>query len=78
MHNTVDSLLSRRHGSLSSPGEKALFYIFHMLPEWLACAILLGLNVRQIFATGPFGDIGRKKKKKDARDLEDSGGSFIL
>lgn len=27
-----------------------------MLPEWLALAILFGMNTRQIVGTGPFGD----------------------
>jgi hypothetical protein len=41
---------------LNTPGSKALFYIFHALPEWLASTILLGDNVRETFETGLFGD----------------------
>jgi hypothetical protein len=41
--------------SLDTPSAKALFYVFHILPEWLAVAILLGDNVRETFGTGLFG-----------------------
>ena len=41
---------------LNTPGSKALFYIFHVLPEWLASAILFGDNIRKTFGTGLIGD----------------------
>jgi hypothetical protein len=41
---------------LNTPGSKALFYCFHLLPEWLASVILLGGNVRKTFGTGSIGD----------------------
>ena len=41
---------------LNMPGSKALFYIFHVLPEWLASAILFGYNIRKTFGTGLCGD----------------------
>jgi len=41
---------------LNTPGSKALFYIFHVLPEWLASVILLGYNIRKTFGTGLCGD----------------------
>jgi hypothetical protein len=33
-----------------------LFYIFHVLPEWLAICILFSENIRKTFGTGLFGD----------------------
>jgi hypothetical protein len=27
-----------------------------MLPEWIASATLVGVNIREVFNTGPFGD----------------------
>lgn len=78
MQNTVDSVLSRGPGSLSSPTAKALFYVFHMAPEWIATAILLGCNTRKIFATGPFGDwrgADPKEKKKKKKGNEEKGES---
>ena len=41
---------------LDTPSLKALFYVFHALPEWLACLILFGDNIRKTFGTGLFGD----------------------
>ncbi|RXW23523.1 hypothetical protein EST38_g2350 [Candolleomyces aberdarensis] len=64
-------------GTLNSPGAKASFYILHILPEWLASAILLGFNTRKSFGTGAFGDwrgvddrpkdIERREKRKAKR-----------
>ena len=41
---------------LNTPRSKALFYIFHVLPEWLASVILFGYNIRKTFGTGLCGD----------------------
>ncbi|QRV96508.1 proteophosphoglycan protein [Ceratobasidium sp. AG-Ba] len=39
-----------------SPAARAVFYIFHLLPEWLCVCVLLGTNVRARFDTGRWGD----------------------
>ncbi|KAF8577592.1 hypothetical protein K439DRAFT_1364382 [Ramaria rubella] len=72
MHNTTNSLLSQGPGSLSSPSAKALFYIFHMVPEWTAAALIFSLNSREIFNTGPFGDWRATDPKIKRGDLENS------
>ena len=54
MHYKVDSL--RGPNSLDSLSAKALFYIFHVLPEWLAILVLFSVNVRKTFGTALFGD----------------------
>lgn len=41
---------------LNTPSAKALFYVFHVLPEWLASLILFGDNIRKTFGTGLSGD----------------------
>lgn len=41
---------------LNTPSAKALFYVFHVLPEWLASLILFGDNIRKTFGTGLAGD----------------------
>jgi hypothetical protein len=41
---------------LDTPRSKATFYIFHVLPEWLASLILFGYNIRETFGTGLLGD----------------------
>lgn len=77
MYNTTDSLLSRGPGSFSSPMAKGLFYMFHMLPEWLAIIAYLGPNNRKIFSTGPFGDwrLWDRKKKPETSNERGSVGS---
>ena len=41
---------------LNTPMSKAAFYVFHVLPEWLATVILFGDNIRKTFGTGFIGD----------------------
>ncbi|KIM45438.1 hypothetical protein M413DRAFT_442117 [Hebeloma cylindrosporum] len=54
MHYRIDVL--RGPDPLNSSSAKALFYIFHVLPEWLAICVLISENVRKTFGTGLFGD----------------------
>ncbi|KAJ3529945.1 hypothetical protein NM688_g7782 [Phlebia brevispora] len=63
MHNKTPSLTSTAPGSLNTATSKATFYVFHALPEWLAAAILLAVNVRERFGTGRFGDYRFTDKK---------------
>jgi len=55
MHYRIDSW--RGPSPLDSSSAKAIFYLFHVLPEWLAILVLLSVNVRKTFGTGSFGDI---------------------
>jgi hypothetical protein len=43
-------------GSLNSRADKAIFYIFHVLPEWISMALLFVFNSRREFSTGMAGD----------------------
>ncbi|KAH6902478.1 hypothetical protein BKA70DRAFT_1229115 [Coprinopsis sp. MPI-PUGE-AT-0042] len=54
--NKTAALGSMEPGSLNTVSSKILFYIFHAAPEWLVSAIVLSINVRKTFGTGPFGD----------------------
>ncbi|KAJ8518599.1 hypothetical protein ONZ45_g4350 [Pleurotus djamor] len=56
LSKTTDSLTSLGPGSLNSGGAKAVFYIFHILPEWSAILLLFGYNTRELCGTGPWGD----------------------
>lgn len=56
MQFTIPDLLSTAPGSQESPGAKAAFYIFHCLPEFFACALLVIPNTRKVFCSGPYGD----------------------
>jgi len=65
---------SLTESKLNRPGEKAAFYIFHVLPEWLATVVLFVDNVRMTFGTGLAGDwrqkdeTGREKEKRIASE----------
>ena len=48
----TDDLLSEGPGSLNSHQSKAVFYVFHIAPEWLAIALFLSVNVRRLFGRG--------------------------
>lgn len=62
--------------SLNSPGAKACFYIFHVLPEWMSNLILVSVNVRKILGTGVWGDwrskdeTEKQKKKREEKDAK--------
>jgi len=56
MHNRTDSITSMVPSALNSGSAKALFYVFHILPEWLCIVILFAFNMREVCGTGPFGD----------------------
>ena len=67
MPTRVTSLTESR---LNRPGEKAAFYIFHVLPEWLATVVLFVDNIRKTFGTGLAGDWRLKdetEKEKEKR-----------
>jgi len=49
MYNKTSSLTSISPSSLNTPGTKATFYIFHMVPEWISVTLSLWLDVGEIF-----------------------------
>jgi hypothetical protein len=75
MSTTTTSLTSTASGSQNTPAEKAAFYIFHILPEYISVLILLSCNVRDVFGTGMFGDrrfrdeTQREKEIKETNEL---------
>ncbi|KAF8812920.1 hypothetical protein BYT27DRAFT_7182151 [Phlegmacium glaucopus] len=52
---------------LNTPRAKAAFYIFHVLPEWLASSILFGVNIRKTLGTGMWGDWRSKDETEKQR-----------
>ncbi|KAF8844738.1 hypothetical protein BDN67DRAFT_962697 [Paxillus ammoniavirescens] len=56
MYHHTTSLTSTAPGSGNTPVEKTTFYVFHMLSDWMATMLLLVPNVREMFATGMWGD----------------------
>ena len=58
--HTTD-LTSEASGSLNGGKSHALFYVFHIVPEFVVVATILSLNVREMFGTGLWeGLLGRK------------------
>ena len=64
MASYTSSLTSTAPGSLNTAEAKAVFYVFHAAPEFLAAAIMLNINARERFDTGLWGDRMRFKKPK--------------
>ncbi|KAI1791183.1 hypothetical protein LXA43DRAFT_444770 [Ganoderma leucocontextum] len=54
-HSTT-SLLSNAPGAQNSAGAKVAFYVLHVAPEFVSAAVLMALNARRVFGTGPWGD----------------------
>ncbi|PPQ99763.1 hypothetical protein CVT24_009666 [Panaeolus cyanescens] len=54
MGETVTSLDGP--SNLNTTSAKALFYVFHVLPEYLFSLLTFAVNIRKIFGTGPWGD----------------------
>lgn len=78
MYHTTTSLISMSPSSLNTVTAKATFYIFHMIPEWMAVALLLGFNVREMFGTGAFGDwrgeTPSQKERRKTKEAADKAG----
>lgn len=55
MRFQTHALESTAPGSLNSDGSKVAFYIFHIVPELIAVTLLFGVNLRQMYQTGPLG-----------------------
>ncbi|KAG8694744.1 hypothetical protein FRC08_008289 [Ceratobasidium sp. 394] len=77
-------VLHIRTGNVFEPlssSARAVFYIIHLLPEWLCVCVLLGTNVRARFNTGRWGDYEltdhardkRLEKAKQNAEAEQSG-----
>lgn len=67
------SVMWARTTSLSAPsvfntgGGKVIFYVFHILPEWLAILMLHAENIRKTFGTGLIGDWRRRDETEKQR-----------
>lgn len=75
MYNQTTALDSTLPGSQNTPAEKATFYLFHVLPEFIASFLLLaGVNVREMFKTGRWGDVSKfgilKKKEMVEKETQ--------
>ncbi|PIL33536.1 hypothetical protein GSI_04159 [Ganoderma sinense ZZ0214-1] len=77
-HSTT-SIFSTAPGSQNTPCNKAAFYVLHAAPEFVSTALLVSLNARRVFGTGPWGDLRpRDPKSKAAPEGESrSAGSQV-
>ncbi|KAB5591785.1 hypothetical protein CTheo_4777 [Ceratobasidium theobromae] len=50
-----------------SSSARVVFYIIHLVPEWICVSVLLGTNVRTRFRTGRWGDYEVVEHKRDQR-----------
>jgi len=66
------SLISTAPGSQNTPGEKAAFYILHIVPEWISVLVLLSCNVRDVFGTGMFGDTRFRDETEREKDIKEA------
>ncbi|KAI0369013.1 hypothetical protein BV20DRAFT_1113892 [Pilatotrama ljubarskyi] len=57
MAHWTTSLTSMAPGAQNARKDKIFFYLFHVAPEWLAVALLMTVNAREMFRTGLCGDI---------------------
>ncbi|KAH9916209.1 uncharacterized protein B0H18DRAFT_958911 [Fomitopsis serialis] len=55
MMSFTTSLTSMGPGSLNGPTAKALFYTFHVAPEWVSSTMLLVVNVRDMYGVNGKG-----------------------
>ncbi|KAH9834393.1 uncharacterized protein C8Q71DRAFT_711396 [Rhodofomes roseus] len=49
MNNWTISLTSTLPGSLNGPAAKALFYTFHIAPEWVVSTMLVAVNIKEMY-----------------------------
>ncbi|KAH6914503.1 hypothetical protein BKA70DRAFT_1095362 [Coprinopsis sp. MPI-PUGE-AT-0042] len=56
IRNSTTALDSMEPGSLNTPSSKVVFYLFNAAPEWIMAAVVLTINIRKTYGTGPFGD----------------------
>ena len=55
MHHQTPSLDALVPGSQNLPVEKGMFYLFHILPEWLVAFIVLtGVDLQRTFEAETF------------------------
>ncbi|KAJ7785842.1 hypothetical protein B0H16DRAFT_1400580 [Mycena metata] len=80
MRSTTSNLATPDHQALNTRADKATFYVFHLLPEWIVVAMLCSFNLREICQIGFKGDSkwrdetpeekAKREKKKQERAMK--------
>ncbi|KAF4566561.1 hypothetical protein AB1N83_003862 [Pleurotus pulmonarius] len=78
LHNTTSSFTSMEPGSLNSPADKAFFYVFQILPEWLSILALFSVNARELVGSGPWGDWRGKDESQAAKAKRERKAAEVL
>ena len=68
---STTSLFSKAPGAQNTTREKAMFYGLHAAPEFIAAAIMVSLNARRMFGTGPWGDLRARDPKPEVEPNSD-------
>ena len=63
---STTSVFATGPGTQNSLENKAAFYMLHAVPEFASVPILLSLNARRVFGTGPWGDVRTRDPKPKA------------
>ena len=64
MRDVTTSVSSTAPGSQNTPGEKALFYVLQVVPEFACVGALLCVNMKRMYGTGTWGDRLKDPKPK--------------
>jgi len=91
MRSTTPDVAAVDHQALNTLADKAAFYVFHVLPEWILVAALCAFNTKEICQTGFKGDHRwrdetpkqrakreRKARERAAKKAEAKNASFEL
>ncbi|KAJ7042700.1 hypothetical protein C8F04DRAFT_86610 [Mycena alexandri] len=76
MRSTTSNLATPDHQALNTGADKATFYVFHLLPEWIVVAMFCSINLREICQVGFKGDskwrdeTPEEKTKRERKEQE--------
>jgi hypothetical protein len=85
MRNRTPDIAALDHQSLNTQADKATFYVFHVLPDWIVVAMLGIFNVKEICQVDFRGDErwwdetpkARAKRENKAREREMKKGAAL-
>ncbi|KAF7306534.1 hypothetical protein MIND_00444700 [Mycena indigotica] len=66
-HTTAD-IAAPTHAALNTRADKVMFYLFHVLPEWLVVTLLSLVNAKQVCNLGLRGDHRSKDETPEQRE----------
>ncbi|KAK7064619.1 hypothetical protein R3P38DRAFT_2825564 [Favolaschia claudopus] len=76
MHHTTPDIHAPGHQALNTTGDKAAFYVVHLLPELIVVALLCVVNVKDVCQTDFMGDVRywdetpEEKEKRERKERD--------